>query len=139
MLSEEFANSCDFGETPLSPEIREVASGTFLKRNPPQIIGSGFVVRSLEAALWAFAHTQTFAEGCLKAANLGDDSDTTAAIYGQLAGAYYGLDAIPLHWREQITMRDIIEDNALKLLLLSQTQSHRETQEQKTNVTQSVT
>lgn len=49
-------------------------------------VGSGYVVKSLEAALWAFQSTSTFEEGALKVANLGDDADTTAAIYGQLAG-----------------------------------------------------
>jgi ADP-ribosyl-[dinitrogen reductase] hydrolase len=66
------------------------------------------VVRSLEAALWAFHHTDSFADGCLAAANLGNDADTTAAIYGQLAGAYYGMDAIPSGWHRIIAMRGLI-------------------------------
>lgn len=93
---------------PLVPEIDEVARGSFRDRQPPEITGSGYVVRSLEAALWAFASTDTFADGCLAAANLGDDADTTAAIYGQLAGAFYGMDAIPAPWHEIITMRGLI-------------------------------
>lgn len=93
---------------PLVPEIGEVARGSFRRRQPPEIVGSGYVVRSLEAALWAFYTTRDFAEGCLAAANLGDDPDTTAAIYGQLAGAYYGMDGIPSHWHEIIAMRGLI-------------------------------
>lgn len=52
-------------------------------------------MKSLEAALWAFHKSATFEEICLLAVNLGDDADTTAAIYGQIAGAYYGIDGIP--------------------------------------------
>lgn len=89
---------------PLHPEIAEIASGSFKHRQPPQIKGSGYVVRSLEAALWAFYTTSDFRSGCLAAANLGDDADTTAAIYGQLAGAYYGLEGIPVGWVEKLSM-----------------------------------
>lgn len=56
----------------------------------------------LAAALWAFANTDDFRSGALAAANLGDDADTTAAVYGQLAGAYYGVEAIPLEWRNRV-------------------------------------
>jgi ADP-ribosyl-[dinitrogen reductase] hydrolase len=97
---------------PPAPEIAEVARGSFRTRQPPEIAGSGYVVRSLEAALWAFYTTRDFAEGCLAAANLGDDADTTAAIYGQLAGAYYGMDGIPPAWHEIIVMRGLILDLA---------------------------
>ena len=58
----------------------------------------------MEAALWAFHKSQDFCEGALLAANLGDDADTTAAIYGQVAGAPYGAQAIPAEWRERLTM-----------------------------------
>ena len=71
-----------------------------MRREPPEIIGCGYVVKSLEAALWAFHRSETFEQGCLLAVNLGDDADTTAAIYGQLAGAYYGIDGIPEEWKE---------------------------------------
>jgi ADP-ribosylglycohydrolase len=66
----------------LHPEIDEVAAGSFLHREPPQIRGTGFVVQSLEAALWAFARGDDFRTGALLAVNLGDDADTTGAIYG---------------------------------------------------------
>jgi ADP-ribosyl-[dinitrogen reductase] hydrolase len=85
-----------------------VARGSFRRRRPPEIVGSGYVVRSLEAALWAFHTTDDFAAGCLAAANLGDDADTTAAIYGQLAGAYYGMEAIPADWHGIIAMRGLV-------------------------------
>lgn len=97
-----------FDAHPLAPEIDEVARGSFRGRNPPEIVGTGYVVRSLEAALWAFHRTDCFADGCLAAANLGNDADTTAAIYGQLAGAYYGMDGIPHEWHEIIALRGLI-------------------------------
>lgn len=93
-----------WSERPLAPEIAEIAAGSYKRREPPQIKGTGYVVRSLEAALWAFHHGQTFREGCLLAANLGDDADTTAAVYGQLAGAYYGEEGIPPEWRERLAL-----------------------------------
>ena len=55
-------------------------------------------------ALWAFHKARDFREGALLAANLGDDADTTAAIYGQLAGAYYGVEGIPSAWRARLAM-----------------------------------
>ena len=86
----------------LCVEINEIAAGSFKSKEPPEIVGSGYVVQSLEAALWAFHRSSTFEEGCLLAVNLGDDADTTAAIYGQIAGVHYGFDGIPATWRERI-------------------------------------
>lgn len=100
---------------PLTPLIAEVAAGSFKHKQPPEIEGTGYVVRSLEAALWAFYHADTFAHGCLLAANLGHDADTTAAIYGQFAGAYFGLEAIPASWRERLAMADLLTDRATAL------------------------
>ena len=97
---------------PLSPEIAEIANGSFKQKQPPAIIGSGFVVRSLEAALWAFYRTDSFRDGALRAVNLGNDADTTGAIYGQLAGAFYGVNAIPGDWLERLTMREFIRERA---------------------------
>ena len=66
------------------------------------------MIDALEAALWALRSTSTFEAGVLAAVNLGDDADTTAAIYGQLAGAIYGLEGIPSHWRERVLLGDEI-------------------------------
>lgn len=93
---------------PLDAAVQAVALGTFHRHQPPQIRGTGYVVQALEAALWAFARSDDFRTGCLLAANLGEDADTTAAIYGQLAGAYYGVDAIPAEWRAKIALREEI-------------------------------
>ena len=104
----------------LTREVRAVAEGSFKHRHPPAIRGSGYVVESLEAALWAFWHSDDFREGCLRAVNLGDDADTTGAVYGQLAGAYYGAGAIPASWRERLAMRDLIVAYADRLIGIEQ-------------------
>ena len=93
---------------PLADRIAEIANGSFKHREPPEIKGSGYVVESLEAALWAFHKSRDFRDGALLAVNLGDDADTTGAIYGQIAGAYYGVNAIPAKWRDLLTMNDEI-------------------------------
>jgi ADP-ribosylglycohydrolase len=92
----------------LHPEIEEIAHGSFKRRNPPEIEGSGYVVRSLEAALWALFNSDSFRSGALLAVNLGDDADTTGAVYGQIAGAIYGESGIPSEWRATLALRDQI-------------------------------
>ena len=89
---------------PLVHEIDRVAAGSFRFLDPPDIRGTGYVVDALEAALWAFDRSDDYREGALLAVNLGDDADTTGAIYGQLAGAHYGAEAIPARWRNKLTM-----------------------------------
>jgi ADP-ribosylglycohydrolase len=102
-------------EHPLVAEIDEIAAGSFKERQPPQIVGSGYVVKSLEAALWAFYHGDSFREGALLAVNLGNDADTTGAVYGQLAGAFYGAPGIPAPWRAKLALRETIEFLAERL------------------------
>jgi ADP-ribosylglycohydrolase len=94
---------------PLDPAIREVASGSFRRREPPEIAGGGWVVKSLEAALWAFHKAFDFHEAVLSAVNLGDDADTTGAVCGQFAGAYWGEQGIPGHWRRDLGRPEMIE------------------------------
>ena len=116
LLSERYCPVVGLWErAPLCAEIDEIATGSFKRLEPPDIVGSGYVVKSLEAALWAFYRSETFEEGCLKAANLGNDADTTAAIYGQIAGAFYGMDGIPSGWREKLADRELISNFASSL------------------------
>ncbi len=120
LLSDRYSPVTDFWtHRPLVEEIDKIACGSYKYRNPPEIAGKGYVVKSLEAALWAFYNSQTFEQGCLLAANLGDDADTTAAVYGQLAGAYYGESAIPQTWLSKLAQRDRITSYAQKLYELS--------------------
>lgn len=99
----------------LQPDIAKIAAGSFRTKNPPEIRGTGYVVASLEAALWAFHHAEDFRHGALLAVNLGEDADTTGAIYGQLAGAYFGRSGLPADWLERLALRDNIETLILKL------------------------
>ena len=81
-----------------------------IKSTPREIIrGRGYVVPSLEAALWCLLNNDSYKETALEAVNLGEDTDTTAAIAGGLAGVYYGYDDIPENWLEQIARFDYIE------------------------------
>jgi ADP-ribosyl-[dinitrogen reductase] hydrolase len=99
----------------LHPEVAAVAARSYARAQPPQIRGAGYVVASLEAALWAVSSTGDFEAAVLAAANLGDDADTTAAIAGQLAGARHGASAIPARWRERLHEREAIEAFADRL------------------------
>lgn len=106
-------------EAPLAPHVAEVAGGSFRRRDPPAIRGTGYVVASLEAALWAFDRSSSFEEGALLAVNLGEDADTTGAVYGQLAGAFYGEEGLPERWKSRIARRPLIESVAEQLCALS--------------------
>src|SRR6516162_7261856 len=95
---------------PLHPLIQEVAQGSFRQKQPPAIEGSGWVVKSLEASLWAFHDAGTFEEAVLRAVNLGDDADTTGAVCGQLAGAFWGESQIPEQLRSGLARMDMVEE-----------------------------
>ena len=126
LLSERFAPAPGaWDESPLVEEIDEIAAGSFKRREPPEIKGTGYVVKSLEAALWAFHRSTSFEEGCLMAVNLGDDADTTAAVYGQIAGAFYGKAGIPGPWLEKLAQRELIESFAQRLHQLSERDGDR--------------
>ena len=98
-----------------NPKINDIARGSYVQKTITQIRGTGYVVDSLEAALWCFYQSTTFEEAILQAANLGDDADTTAAICGQVAGAFYGESQIPVKWLERLTMREEIAQFADQL------------------------
>lgn len=97
------------------PKVNALSKGSFLAKKYEEIKGTGYCIDSLEAALWCFFNTNSYKEAVLSAVNLGDDADTTGAIAGQLAGAFYGSKAIPMEWREVIAMREDIEAIALQL------------------------
>ncbi len=88
-----------------TPALQSLARGEYRTLDEHRIQGSGYVVKSLEAALWSFWMTDDFESAILKAVNLGDDADTTAAVCGQLAGAYYGETGIPSGWLGKLAMR----------------------------------
>jgi ADP-ribosyl-[dinitrogen reductase] hydrolase len=113
LLSPAWAPVAEYWEVhPLHPIIAAIAHGSWRAKERETIESSGYVAHSLEAALWCFARTEDFRSGALMAANLGDDADTTAAIYGQLAGAFYGVSGIPEEWVGKLAMRERIEGMA---------------------------
>lgn len=82
----------------------------FIQTPEFEIKSSGYVVHTLEAALWAFFSTSTFREGALRAVNLGDDADTVGAVYGGLSGAWYGIEAIPIEWIDGLQSKSILDE-----------------------------
>ena len=115
-ISREEVLSSDWGpvkvlrETaPLHEEVEAVIAGSFREKQPPEIVGSGYVVQSLEAALWAFHQADDFRQAVLAAVNLGDDSDTTGAVCGQLAGACWGEQGIPDQWLSGLAKTEMLE------------------------------
>jgi ADP-ribosyl-[dinitrogen reductase] hydrolase len=92
-----------------SRSVQALANGLYMNKQAGQIRGSGYCIDSLEAALWCFARETSFEKNVLAAANLGDDSDTVAAIAGQIAGAFYGRSCIPPAWLNRLAMRSEIE------------------------------
>ena len=79
-----------------------------------EISGAGYVVNTLEAALYCFLTTDTYQDAVLKGVNLGLDTDTTAAVIGALAGPYYGIDSIPIQWIEKLKNKELIDEVSYK-------------------------
>jgi ADP-ribosyl-[dinitrogen reductase] hydrolase len=105
----------------LSPKLLFINAGEFKTKDRGEIKSSGYVVHTLEAALWAIWHTDSFRDAVLAAANLGDDADSVAAVAGQMAGALYGASAIPTEWRMRLAWHDRIEILADALFAMSTT------------------
>lgn len=89
----------------LDERVTAAVTGAF-KKERKEIKSDGFVINTLEAALWAFLNSSSFNEAVLKAVNLGEDSDTVGAVCGQIAGAYYGCDRIKKSWLEQLAQKE---------------------------------
>lgn len=80
-----------------------------------EISSSGYVIHSLEASLWCFLNSESYSEAVLKAVNLGEDTDTTGAITGGIAGIYYGFENIPEEWIAELVRKEDIENLCNKL------------------------
>ncbi|MFS0726999.1 ADP-ribosylglycohydrolase family protein [Paenibacillus sp. 1P07SE] len=89
--------------------------GEITELGEPTISSSGYVVHTLEAAIWCLLTSGSYGETVLKAVNLGEDTDTTGAVAGGLAGLWYGADAIPEAWLAQLARRPDIEALAARL------------------------
>ncbi len=81
---------------PLQPRVMIINAGEYKQKTRDQIRSSGYVIDTLEAAMWSVWNTDNFRDAILLAANLADDADSVAATAGQIAGALYGYSAIPL-------------------------------------------
>jgi ADP-ribosyl-[dinitrogen reductase] hydrolase len=108
-------------------KVLELATGRYLNKSRNAVRGSGYAVASFEAALWCFHTTSTFEAAVLEAANLGDDADTTAAIVGQVAGAFYGVQGIPATWLEKLHLRAEIMKMAEGLYEIAQSRRTEQT------------
>ena len=95
--------------------LRAIAAGEWRGKLREAIRSTGYVVDTLEAALWCVDRTASFEEALVLAVNLAGDSDTVGAVTGQLAGALYGASAIPQRWLEPLAWRERIEQTALAL------------------------
>ena len=106
-----------FKDKPLHPKIAKITNGSYVGKKRDEIKSSGYVVHTLEAALWAFYYGETFKDTILTAVNLGDDADTVGAVAGQLAGAYYGVDNIDTIFLDELFNREFILEMAEKLYM----------------------
>jgi ADP-ribosyl-[dinitrogen reductase] hydrolase len=100
-----------------SPKVRSIASGDYRQKSADEISGSGYVIHCLEAAAWSFWQSKSFREAVLLAVNLGDDADTTGAVCGQIAGAFFGEEGIPREWLGRLVMADEIRSLSDRLRL----------------------
>jgi len=95
--------------------VAAILGGNWQGKRRSEIKSSGYVLHTLEAALWCVGRTADFRSAVLLAANLADDADTVAAVTGQLAGALYGRSGIPPEWLDRLAWRERIERTALEL------------------------
>lgn len=101
-------------------QLRDRLSGyrgldSWMQQPESKIRSTGYVIDTLEAALWAFFTTDTFEAGAIRVVNLGHDADTVGAVYGGLAGAFYGFDAIPKRWMKAMRNKDLLQKISARL------------------------
>jgi len=120
LLSQEYLDELmkPFEGYSFNEEVVELLRGSYKDKSRDEIEARGYVIKTLESALWGFYNSNSFDEGLLMVVNLGDDADTVGAVYGALAGAYYGLDSIGKEYRDGLMRYDLINDIALKLFTL---------------------
>ena len=96
-------------------DVVYVAAGSWKGKSRDDIQSSGYVIHTLEAALWSVEFSAGFKEAILLAANLGGDADTVAAVTGQLAGSLWGAEEIPMPWKARLAWREHIENLGVQL------------------------
>ena len=97
--------------------IAELAGGSWRTKERDAICSTGYVVHTLEAALWCVGRTDSVADALILAVNLGHDADTVGAVTGQVAGALWGMSGTPAAWRARLAWRDRIESLAERLFM----------------------
>jgi len=110
----EILNQRDFQTT--AEKVRLIAEADYLSKSYDDLSGSGYVIESLQSALWCFNQGEDFKQAILLATNIGNDADTTAAICGQIAGAFYGCSGIPKDWVDNVAMSQSIQTMASQLV-----------------------
>jgi ADP-ribosyl-[dinitrogen reductase] hydrolase len=103
--------------------VDRISRGSWHTKSRTKIKSSGYVIDTLEAAVWSVAQSSSFREAVLTAGNLGDDADTVAAVTGQLAGAIWGERGIPEDWCAKLAWRDHIRERASRLFELGKAQA----------------
>ena len=100
----------------VSPKVKAILDEDLAKKDVSEIKSDGFVLSTLQASLWCFLTTNDFDEAVLKAVNLGDDTDTTGAVTGAIAGLYYGRPLLPEEWVADLAKSDMIESIAENMI-----------------------
>jgi ADP-ribosyl-[dinitrogen reductase] hydrolase len=107
----------DRARSATDPDLDDIRARVWRSLSRETIRSSGYVVHTLEAALWAVDRSDSFEEAVLLAVNLGDDADTVGAVTGQLAGALWGESAIPERWIERLWWSERIRQAATALFV----------------------
>jgi len=100
-------------------KVKSICQGGYLQKTREQIKTTGYVVDTLEAALWCFHCTNSFEQGMMQLAGMGGDVDTVCCVFGQIAGAYYGYAAIPGRWKNSLQRPELIARVAMDLVEVS--------------------
>lgn len=110
----DFAENQDFNPNEIKL-FQRVLKNDISQYPEDEISSGGYVLHSLEASFWCFLNSESYSEAVLKAVNLGEDTDTTGAITGGLAGIYYGFENIPEKWIEVLARKEDIKELCEKL------------------------
>ena len=111
----------NISDSPIEPVLKERLEvyrsvADWEAKSSNSIRSTGYVVDSLEASLWAFFKTSSFEEGATLVVNLGDDADSVGAIYGGLAGTFYGIENVPERWLQDMKRMDLVDEVVQKIL-----------------------
>ena len=101
--------------------VLDIANGCYLQKHRNEIKTSGYVIDTLESAMWSFSQTDTFEEGMMLLAAMGNDVDTVCCVYGQIAGSYYGYNSIPPRWIDGLQQNEMLDRTFSAFLIEAKT------------------